>query len=479
LETSVRREAEERKHQAAAQITQQVDAALMRAGLRPLNSWTANWMDRAVELRRAIQDHGDDVIGETRDALSDDPIPEYARDLMVDGVDSDYEIIRRREGYDAAERFRSIALGSGLSVAEAARRWLIVEETKVKAGTIHSHKAALKLFGAYLDRTEGWKTLEAVSLSAVTRRIAGDFLQERRAAKAHETVMRDFSAFSGLWRWAVRRGHAEANPWLDQTAGMSRRRTHDKPEAKRGYSSQELVKLLNATNELAPSRGGYAAAFWDIIRLLLLTGARASELLDLRLTDVVADGAAIAISAEGGKTESASRIVPLHPFAQAVLKTRVGLLPDNTPATSSLWPEIPPTGKDKRRAKIISTRYPDIRRRVLGESEAVDLHSFRRSFMTAAETAMHMDGAVNESLLSLLVGHKRNALAFDLYSDWARMGRQEFKGQLQSRLETLQKAVTDIVDLGFDETVKEALEGTKGNRPAQVRLEPAFTRKPR
>lgn len=135
--------------------------------------------------------------------------------------------------------------------------------------------------------------------------------------------MRDFSAYSGLWRWAIRRGHAEVSSWPDQTAGMKGRQTHDdQREEKRGYSSDELVKLLRAgAAELAPGRGGYAATFWDLIRLSLLTGGRASETLSLRVQDVLENGTVVVFSSGGGKTENAPRIMPLHPLSRACLNS--------------------------------------------------------------------------------------------------------------------------------------------------------------
>ena len=362
-------------------------------------------------------------------------------------------------------------------MAQAARMWLAEERGKVREGTIASHEAALKRLGAFLSRTEGWPSLEGVALSAVTRRMAGDLLAERRASAAWEPTMRDFSAYSGLWRWALRRGHAEVSPWPDQTAGMKSRRAHDSDrEAKRGYTSAELVKLLRAgPADLAPARGGYAATFWDLIRLSLLTGARASETLSLRVRDVLEDGTAVALAAEGGKTDSASRIVPLHPFAVRVLADRLALLPDQAPA-ASLWPEGPATGRDKRRSKIIGNRFPVIRRRILGEDDGADFHSFRRSFLTAAETALHHGGRINGELVALLAGHERKGLAFSLYSDWVKMGRAGFRGQLGDRLRTLREAVEDVVELGFEEAVKEALRETEGARPVVVRTAPAFRR---
>ena len=81
---------------------------------------------------------------------------------------------------------------------------------------------------------------------------------------------------------------------------------------------------------LAPKGGGYGPAMWDLIRLGLLTGARASELAGLCVADVIAEGTALA-TPKRGKSANASRIIPLHPLAQAVIRTRLASLPDQSP----------------------------------------------------------------------------------------------------------------------------------------------------
>ena len=198
--------------------------------------------------------------------------------------------------------------------------------------------------------------------------------------------------------------------------------------------------------------------------------------MDLRIKDILADGTALAVAGERGKTRSAARIVPLHEHAQAVIRQRLASIPTEDPE-APLWPEVPATGRDKRRAKVISTRYPAIRTRILGPSHEVDLHSFRRTFLTAAETAMHRGARLNAELIALLAGHQRGALAFDLYSDWARMGRQrELKGALRERLGTLQAAVDDLVQMGFEGCALAELETTRENRPQLARVTPAFRR---
>ena len=89
---------------------------------------------------------------------------------------------------------------------------------------------------------------------------------------------------------------------------------------------------------------------------------------------------------------------------------------------------------------------------------------------------MHNGGRLNEQLVLLLAGHKAEGLAFNLYSDWSRLGRVAMTGKLGDKLERLRDAVDDVVTLGIGEDVRRALEGTAADRPSMLRLRPAFRR---
>ena len=481
LGTTDRKVASSRLDAAASAIIQEVEDALRRARLRPLADWTADWMSRALERQEELREHGQEPIGPDHVDEDGEPLgPMTADSVILDRVLEDYDVVERKRGRAVAEQFRQVAVRSDLSIAEGARRWLADERHRIKAGTIVSHEAAFRWLDAYLAENHAVPSLEAASFSDVTRRIAGDAVEERRTGKAWETVGRDYSAWNGLWRWAVRRGYTNENPWTDQTAGIKVPREHDAHRGQeRGYTAAELVKLLHAgPAQLAPNGGGYAASFFDVIRLLLLTGARANEIMGLRVGDVLEEGTVVVLAAAGGKTSAASRIMPLHPFAQRVVAARLAALPDLAPG-APLWPEVPALGVDGRRSRVISSRYKPVRVRILGESGEVDLHSYRRTFLTAAETAIHEGGRLNSDLVALLVGHQRPGLAMNLYSDWVRMGRAAFRGTLSGRLRTLGEAVEDIVETGLEKAVRIALFETAEARPVPVRTTPAFVRRPR
>lgn len=469
LQTTDRREAERRRDAAIAAMREEVDRKLRKAGLKPLSDWTADWLFRAAERRSQMADDRRVIVGyEENPRNPEERAPWTAADFTREEVEDEAAEVEARQGEKAAQAFLSVALGEGMTIADAARLWIEENRGQVREQTLNGHRAAFRRLGDYLTAQCNLPPLEGVTLDNVTRRIAGEFLADRRQHIAPATVLRECSSLHGLWRWAVRREYANANPWDDQAAGFRGRKANPGAVSPRGYNAAELVTLLRAAEaDLAPLRGALAPAFWDGMRLAMLTGARANELFCLSVGDIIEDGTALVLAAgpAGGKTANAARIVPLHALAQAVLRQRLATLPDSAPA-APLWPELPPQGADKRRAKTISTRFLAIRQRLLPEAEGVDWHSFRRSFVTFCETAMHADGRLDADLIALLVGHARQGLALSLYSDWTRIGRPAMSGDLAAKLGTLREAVADAIDRGMPQEVRKVLEETAGGRPA-------------
>ena len=460
LQTSDRAEALRRRDVALAAVRREVDAALAAARLRPLTDWTADWPSAAADWRQRLATASSAVIHEETDELGTNQTTE--RDVVAEGASDALDVLSERRGPEAARMFRAITLGETMTVAEAARQWIAETEAGRRQQTIKGHRAVLVGFGNFLQETQGWPSLAGITLAQITRRIAGEFIASRGTTVAPATVKREASTLTGLWRWALRRGYAEATPWADQTADLGRRVAHrrDTDGRKRAFTDMELATLLRAADKLAPNGGGYGAALWDAIRLGLLTGLRAGELLALTVADV-GDGSAVVV--RGGKTANAARTVPVHGLGSQVIADRLAGLLDRSPS-APLWPEVPPGGADGRRSKLLCSRFVTARRRILGPSAEVDFHSLRRSFATSLETAMHGGGKINPALIASLMGHTRGSMALDLYSSGPRAA-------------PLRDAIDDMVAHGWPKVVLEAWQDTAEQRPRMVRTVPAY-RKP-
>jgi integrase len=341
--------------------------------------------------------------------------------------------------------------------------WLAEVSRARRQKTIAGHRKVFADLDLYLREHET-KSLLTMTFADFTRPMAGEFIAWRRKKVSAAAVKREFSAPMGLWRWAIRRGYADSNPWTDQTAGMEVSKGGDGEDDKRAFSPSELVALIRATgDQWAPNGGGYASTLWDAVRLALMTGLRAAELADLRISDVIDAGTAIQV--RGGKTKNARRRVPLPKLAQGVIAQRLANLPDTSPE-APLWPEVPVLELTNSRGGKLSDRFRSARESLLPKATFVDFHSLRRSYATALETAMNSGGRINPAIIASLMGHARSSLALDVYSAGATQ-------------EALTNAVADLEAKGFTAEVEKALEETAGDRPPMTRFAPAKSRRKR
>ena len=494
LETRDHREAAQRCDDALAAMREEVNAALRKAGMKPLTDWVADWMPRAI-ARRADMEAGRNLVAAyEQDPHNDyaDPVPIMQAEFIQDQIMAEADKVAARHGDDAGRTYRTIALGDGITVAEASRRWLPTLEGKNRYQTISDYRTAHGQFAHYLGHVVGAGGAEAVGIAQVTRRLAGDFLVWRAAqpsargggALSPKTISREITALLGLWEWAINRGYAEINPWQGQAKQVrkSRDRRQSQVEHSRGRSltTGEVVTILRADRDtIAPGGGRYGTTFFDLFRLMLLTGARPAGLLALTKANVWGRGdSPEVIIIHEDKTPSGRRVVPLHRHAAAVVKARLADLADSLD-DAPLWPEIPPQGDDQDRTTVMSTRFASVRRRLFGTAKGIQLYSFRRTFASAAETAMHKGGPVMRDMIALIVGHKRGTMALDVYSDWSRLAEADLRPILVERMATLQAAVDSIVSLGMGDDVLAALDATADKRMPLLSADMAFRRKAR
>ncbi len=224
------------------------------------------------------------------------------------------------------------------------------------------------------------------TVDRISRRIAGEFVSGvlMQAGGSQKTVNRKISSMSSMWRWLRKRGFVEDNPWQGQGSFGG---TGKQERPKRAYEVQELVRLLSADPRSAVG-ARYGLVLYDLIRMGLLTGCRIGELCQLRVEDVLEAQQAFRIPQ--GKTENARRIMPVHRMVWPIIQRRIASSSDGW-----IFSGLTPAGPDGKRSWIVVKRYATFRQAVLGQSGAVDFHSFRRSFATYLERASTYSMAVN------------------------------------------------------------------------------------
>ena len=211
-----------------------------------------------------------------------------------------------------------------------------------------------------------------------------------------------------ILNFAAARGHIDTNPARDI-------RRNRRPVLTRFLSRQEIVRLHRALDRQA-ARGNRQQA--DIIRLLLLTGCRRGEIVQLRWSELRDDTLMLADSKTG------PRSVPLNSQARRIL--------DRQPRNGS--PFVFPSSHDPSRPRSpnLSLWY-----RVRKEAgiEDVRLHDLRH---TVASHAV-MNG-VPVPVVSRLLGHSNVRMTLR----YAHLGDRD----IERAAETVGQAITTIMNSG-------------------------------
>ena len=161
-----------------------------------------------------------------------------------------------------------------------------IEAEGKSANTIDAYRRDLSLF---LDRCD------TTGADAVTpKHIDAFLLTLRHEGKAVSTVNRTISAVKSLFAWAVEQGAVSENP----ARFIRIRRTKAAPRTV--LSLEEKSRLLKT---LRTTVDPFALRDRTMIHLMLATGIRVSELVNLDLTDRI-DEKHIVVTRKGGKKET-------------------------------------------------------------------------------------------------------------------------------------------------------------------------------
>ena len=180
--------------------------------------------------------------------------------------------------------------------------------------------------------------------------------------------------FRQIMNYTISRGHIETNP----TRGLKR---NPRPKLTR-FLSREEIERLHEVLDCYAARWPSSKVQADIIRLLLMTGCRKSEVLNLRWREVEGDTLDLADSKTG------PRQVLLSPDARAIIERQ--------PRSGSSW--VFPSPSDPTRARTDLGLWKKARK--LAGIEDVRLHDLRHRF--ASQAAMQ---GIPLPVVARLLGH--------------------------------------------------------------------------
>lgn len=348
----------------------------------------------ALLVAEAKKAGGDPVMKEAmewRDALAQgDPDDVLAGILLPDRA----EEIERRHGTETALAFVGVAKGKATPILPLEPAWLA--EANYAGRTEDARKQAVRMLLEWCRSSNIPETVEAID-----RKTAGRFVSEVFIAKRKDpaTANKLISGLSAFWKWMGKRGHAIDNPWERQSLTVKKVKTEDGEDAKRPFTDEEVHTLLNSAEGVLN----------DLCRFSALSGMRMGELAELRIRNVRGDVIRVAY----GKTDAASRDVPVHPDLAALVTSRCeGKGPDDY-----LFHELPEqkNAASRSRSAPASQAFTRLRRklgmddRIEGRRQArADFHSFRRWFIRKAVEALEQgETGFTAWTIADVVGHSK------------------------------------------------------------------------
>ena len=190
---------------------------------------------------------------------------------------------------------------------------------------------------------------------------------------------------SSAGRWMLENEVLPLNPFAGLRVGKAAKSTNREAMAtrKRAYATDELVRLLSVPEKRVTVALRYSnALLFETQALLLLTGLRVGELMGLQADDVEPKGDHVVIHIRAAKSAAGVRSFPVaHPLAVDLFKARRKAALRVGGTTATLWPEFPPAGPNKSRARYLITAAVHMRK-AANLSTATDIHSHRRTFIS-------------------------------------------------------------------------------------------------
>lgn len=365
-----------RRHAALADFQRQIASAQRGASPDPLAEAAMAWRG---EMARA----------EARDDDIDSPLAS----LLADEADR----IEREHGHAVADGFVDIATGRATPLLHHADSWLAEGGAKgpLRERTRAQYRSDLIALMRWMAMAKLPPTIEAI-----TRATAGRYITQTLAGLDRGTANRKISSPSSYWRWLVRRGHAETNPWHDQSLAKVRTGT-TRDDPKRAFTDDEVAALLAGAPDLELA---------DLIRVAALSGMRLDEPYRL----LVSDCAGGWFDLRRAKTKAGRRRIPIHSALVEIIERRTR----DQPPGGFLFPEPGPERPGRERSMPVSKRFRTYRKRCGVHDarpgvrqSAVTFHSFRHWFVTKAREAQN-----DRALVAAVVGHEVGNITDDRYS---------------------------------------------------------------
>lgn len=269
-----------------------------------------------------------------------------------------------------------------ITLKEALNNWLRKYQNEKTKDTVHKVKKAADEFLKHLRVYD-------IQLEDISKKQVNDYVESLQTKYAKTTVQGSISRLRSIWNYSEALGEVSSQSPFEKNiyaAGeaVNKRQPFTTPEMlwiRENVAIEEPIKRL-------------------LVELGVFTGCRISELCNIRVKDVITEDQITAIFIEKGKTDAATRIIPLT----NELGLRIRALADDKHDDDLLL------GFDN--SSDMSRWFSRIKTENISTDSTKCFHSFRVMFSTAMQRA-----GVDELKAAAILGHKRgNTMTYGYYS---------------------------------------------------------------
>jgi integrase len=182
-------------------------------------------------------------------------------------------------GIDPAAQKATERASSALTFAKAVEQYLNLKKAEVRP-------SSLRLTALYLTAKQYFGALHAMPLAKITRSEVSTALNKITLASGAPSASQARAHLSAFFTWSMRQGHVEQNPVIATVSPKAG------PGRDRVLSDEELGTIWRACGE---------DDYGKITRLLILTGARRSEIGGLKWSEIDLDAGTITLPKERTK----------------------------------------------------------------------------------------------------------------------------------------------------------------------------------
>ncbi|MDN7125064.1 tyrosine-type recombinase/integrase [Pseudidiomarina sp. 1APP75-32.1] len=216
------------------------------------------------------------------------------------------------------------------------------------------------------------------------------FLGERSQGLKRSTIQSELNRLKCIWQHASNLGHVPTdNPFLSQDIITPDTREENKTQL---FEDDELSQVIGLVNK-------QPLEFKLIIKTLIFTGARPSEICSLTVDDFMEHQGVKVLRVKRGKTLAASRFIPLT----SELANDLARFSSSLPTDTQLF---------HMDEKSVSRTFSRLKKQLVNDGRRKVLYSLRVHFSTAAQRA-----GLREDIAAQIVGHSNaKTLTFGYYS---------------------------------------------------------------